>query len=50
MLPMHVLVTSTLSHMMAIVTPAESDVPHCQTESFTEFEVLCKVAVNKVVK
>ena len=50
LLPIHVLVTSTLSHMMAIVTPAESDVPHCQTESFTEFEVPCKVAVNKVVK
>ena len=47
---MYVVVTSTLSHMMAIVTPAESDVPHCQTESFTEFEVSCKIAVNKVVK
>ena len=45
---MHVLVTSALSHMMAIVTPAESEVP--QTESFTEFEVLCKVAINKVIK
>ena len=45
---MHILVTSTLSHMMAIVTPAESDVS--QTESFTEFEVPCKVAVNKVDK
>ena len=47
---MHVLVMSILSPMMAIVNPAESDVPHCQNESFTEFEVPCKVAVNKVVK
>ena len=41
-------ILSTLSHMIAMFTSAESGAP--QTEAFTEFEEPSKVAINKFVK